>query len=51
MNTKESKRNYVKPAMQVYEMRQQYRILVGSEGSQAKSRSAAMSVTYDEEDI
>lgn len=46
------KKQYEKPAMQVFEMRQQYRILAGSGGeSQAKSRSAAMSVTYDEDDI
>ena len=46
------KKQYEKPSMKVFEMRQQYRILVGSGGeSQAKSRSAAMSVTYDEEDI
>ena len=42
-----NRKNYVKPAMRVYELKRQSGLLVGS----AKSRSAAMDVTYEEEDI
>lgn len=42
-----NRKNYVKPAMQVYELKRQSGLLVGS----PSSRSAAMDVTYEEEDI
>ena len=41
------KKQYEKPAMQVYELKRQSGLLVGS----LESRSAAMDVTYEEEDI
>ena len=44
----ESKRVYVRPAMQVVELRQQCHILAGSE---PQGKSASMNVTYEEEDI
>ena len=43
----ETKKKYEKPAMQVYELKQRSGLLVGSNNS----RSAAMDVTYEEEDI
>ena len=43
----ETKKQYEKPAMRVYELKRQSGLLVGSNSS----RSAAMDVTYEEEDI
>lgn len=43
------KRTYVKPAMRTVELRQQCRILAGSDPM--RSSSAAMNVTYEEEEI
>lgn len=42
-----NRKNYEKPAMQVYELKQRSGLLVGSAGA----RSASMDVTYEEEDI
>lgn len=48
MKAKEMKRMYVRPAVQVVELRQQCHIMAGSE---TQGNRSTMNVVYEEEDL